>query len=192
MQRSLPVWKEHASWFSATITEAFSDLPSSLPVTERKRGFLSSYDNRNLRYSVYRHVLVLESSFRKLFSFIPRQVFEGKAVACDPLPPLTSVNYYDQDFFRGAEDFYAQRRGSRQRTIHQRPLEQLLPDPVFRRQLQVLLIIFSVFLAKCLIMCIFFRTFSMHIHIWPSAFRAVLPNLLRWRPRCHLIYWTTC
>ncbi|KAJ3498394.1 hypothetical protein NLJ89_g10226 [Agrocybe chaxingu] len=77
VQRSAPVWKDHTAWFTATITEAFSTLPSSLPTTERKKAFLTQYQNLNLRYSVYRHVMVLETSYRRLFSFIPRQVLEA-------------------------------------------------------------------------------------------------------------------
>lgn len=45
------------------------------------------------------------------------------------------VTAYDSDFFRGAEDAFAV--GSRSKKATERMLERLIPDPVFRRQLQV-------------------------------------------------------
>lgn len=137
VQRSLPLWKEHSSWFSSTVMMAFPSLPSSLPITEKRLAFLSMFENVNLQYSVYRHILVLETSYKSLFSFIPRKIFEGKALACDPLPPPASINYYDQNYFQGLEDVYTERRGRRQRAVNQRALEDLLPDPIFRQQFQV-------------------------------------------------------
>ena len=87
--------------------------------------------------------MVLESSYRRLFAFIPREVLNAKQLACDPLPPLTSVNLYDEEFFKGAEDVFAIRhrpRGRRDAGEDQRLLERLIPDPVFRRQLEVCLL----------------------------------------------------
>ncbi|KAF8148865.1 transcriptional repressor TCF25-domain-containing protein [Crassisporium funariophilum] len=137
VQRSAPIWKEHSSWFSSTITEAFSALPTSLPVTERRQRFLSQYGTVKACYPVYRHIMVLETSFRRLFSFIPRQVMEAKSLACDPLPPPTTVNQYDQAFFRGVDDLYSPRvRSRRQRANDDRRLAQLIPDAAFRQQLQ--------------------------------------------------------
>ena len=138
VQRSFSLWKEHAEWFTSAITEAFTTLPTSLPVTERRKSFLAQYQSTNLRYSVYRHIMVLETSYKRLFSFIPRVVLEAKSLACDPLPPPTSVNQYDQDFFQGIDDLYSPRiRSRRQRANDERRLAQFIPDAAFRQQLQV-------------------------------------------------------
>ncbi|KAF8189634.1 transcriptional repressor TCF25-domain-containing protein [Pholiota molesta] len=136
-QRSLPVWKEHSSWFATTVTETLSPLPSSLPITDRRKAFLSTYENQNLRFSAYRHIKVLETSYRRLFSFIPRQVLEAKSLACDPLPPPTLINQYDREYFQNVEELYsAQHRSRRQRANDERRLAQFLPDAAFRQQLQ--------------------------------------------------------
>ncbi|KAF9478458.1 DUF654-domain-containing protein [Pholiota conissans] len=136
-QRSFPVWKEHSAWFASTVTEALTPLPTSLPVTDRRKAFLSAYENQNLRFSVYRHIMVLETSYRRLFSFIPRQVLEAKSLSCDPLPPPTLVSEYDRDFFQGVEDLYsAQHRSRRQQANDGRRLAQFIPDAAFRQQLQ--------------------------------------------------------
>ena len=58
-----------------------------------------------------------------------------KQLACDPLPPQTSINLYDAEFFKGTEDVFAMR--PRSGRTAQRMLERLIPDPVFREQLQV-------------------------------------------------------
>ena len=58
-----------------------------------------------------------------------------KQLACDPLPPQTSINLYDDEFFKGTEDVFAMR--PRSGRTAQRMLERLIPDPVFREQLQV-------------------------------------------------------
>jgi hypothetical protein len=82
--------------------------------------------------------MVLESSYRRLFAFIPRDVLNAKQLACDPLPPLKTVNQYDDEFFKGAEDVFAIRpRTRRDAENDQRLLERLLPDAAFRQQLQV-------------------------------------------------------
>ena len=140
VQRSFSLWRDNTEWFTAAITEAFTTLPTSLPVTERRKSFLTQYENTNLRFSVYRHVMVLETSCKRLFSFIPRTVLEAKSLACDPLPPPTSVNQYDQDFFHGIEGLYSPRiRGRRQQANDERRLAQFIPDAAFRQQLQVCL-----------------------------------------------------
>ncbi|KIM42652.1 hypothetical protein M413DRAFT_444337 [Hebeloma cylindrosporum] len=137
VQRSFSLWKDHTEWLTSAITEAFTTLPTFLPVTERRNSFLAQYQNTNLRYSVYRHIMVLETSYKRLFSFIPRVVLEAKSLACDPLPPPTSVNQYDQDFFHGIDDLYSPRiRSRRQRANDERRLAQFNPDGAFRQQLQ--------------------------------------------------------
>ena len=83
--------------------------------------------------------MVLETSYRRLFSFIPSQVLGVKSLACDPLPPRTTVNQYDQEFFNGVDDLYSPRmRSRRQRVNDERRLAQFIPDAVFRQQLQVM------------------------------------------------------
>jgi hypothetical protein len=89
--------------------------------------------------------MILESSYRRLFAFIPREVLDAKQLACDPLPPLTTLNIYDKEFFRGADDVFAGRPRTRRNAANdQRVLERLIPDPHFRLQLQV-----SLFSTRC-------------------------------------------
>lgn len=138
VQRSTPVWKDHSAWFSSTVKDALALVPSSLPVTGRRKAFLKQYENQSSRFSVYRHIMVLETSYRRLFSFIPKQVLEAKSLACDPLPPSTLISQYDNEFFRNIEDLYSPRlRTRRQRANDERRLEQFIPDAAFRQQLQV-------------------------------------------------------
>jgi Transcriptional repressor TCF25 len=139
VQRSSPIWKDHASWFESTITETFLKLSSSLPITDRRKALLSRFEDQNVCYSLYRHIMVLETSYRRLFSFIPSQVLGVKSLACDPLPPRTTVNQYDEEFFNGVDDLYSPRmRSRRQRVNDERRLAQFIPDAVFRQQLQVM------------------------------------------------------
>ena len=138
VQRSGAVWKEHTAWFIDTVSDSFSALPSSLPVTERRKDFLSLYQNENLRFSVYRHIIVLESTNRRLFAFIPRQVQEIKSLSCDPLPPPTATTRYDERFFDGVDDLFSLRmRTRRERALDERRLAQMIPDAAARQQLQV-------------------------------------------------------
>ncbi|KAF7305287.1 hypothetical protein HMN09_00779900 [Mycena chlorophos] len=136
-QRSAPLWKEHARWFSQTVASEFASLPAgSLPVTTRRQDFLSLYHNPNLRYSVYRHVVVLESTHRRLFAYLPPEVLNVKSLQCDPLPPPTSVTSYDDDaFFAGVADLrsFAVGPSPAQR---RRLLERMIPNAALRDQLQ--------------------------------------------------------
>jgi hypothetical protein len=82
--------------------------------------------------------MILESNYRRLFAFIPREVLNAKQLACDPLPPLTTVNIYDEEFFKGADDIFEIRPRTRRDVAgDQRLLERMIPDPVFRQQFQV-------------------------------------------------------
>lgn len=82
--------------------------------------------------------MVLETSYKRLFSFIPRQVLEAKSLSCDPLPPITAVSHYGQEFFNAVEDLYSPRlRSRRQRAVDERRLAQIIPDAAFRQQMQV-------------------------------------------------------
>ena len=82
--------------------------------------------------------MVLESNYRSLFSFIPKEIINVKSLACDPLPPPTAMSQYDDEFFRGTENLFAPRSRTRQDlAADQRMLERLIPDVLFREQLQV-------------------------------------------------------
>lgn len=141
-QRSFPLWKDHASWFVETATSTFASLPTPnarFTATPRRTAFLTFYErNENSRYSIYRHVVVLETSYRRLFSFIPRYVLDARSLACDPLPPKDAVTSYDDKFFEGTEDLFAFRpRTRREREMDRRRLAQMIPDAGFRQQLEV-------------------------------------------------------
>ncbi|KAF8173869.1 transcriptional repressor TCF25-domain-containing protein [Mycena galopus ATCC 62051] len=137
-QRSSPLWKDEASWFTSTVTAEYSSLPASLPLSHRRQDFLSLYQNLNLRYSIYRHVTVLETSYRRLFSYIPSEVLAVKALQCDPLPPPTAVTSYDDAFFEGTADLrtFMPTITARQRAQQGRVLAQMIPDAGMREQLQ--------------------------------------------------------
>ncbi|KAJ7618505.1 transcriptional repressor TCF25-domain-containing protein [Roridomyces roridus] len=137
-QRSFPVWKDEAAWFKSTVTAEFSSLPVSLPVFPRRQDFLSLHENVNLRYSIYRHVMVLETSYRRLFSYIPPAVLNVKTLQCDPLPPPTAVTSYDDAFFEGTADLrtFMPTLTTRQRAQQGRVLAQMIPDAGVRDQLQ--------------------------------------------------------
>ena len=149
VQRSHALWKDSArsSWFAETVTELVRTGQIPLKATATT-GFarLQSLVRRSgdFNISVYRHVIVLGSSAQRFLPFIPAHVINKNNLACDPLPPPSSKSQYNDDFFRGAEDVFATtfRHQSAART--QRALERLIPDPVFRRQLQVGLVASSV------------------------------------------------
>jgi hypothetical protein len=143
VQRSHALWKDpsRSSWFAEMATELVrtGQLPSKATATT---GFtrLQSLIRRDGSFdiSIYRHVVVLGSSAQSLLPFIPSHVINNSHLACDPLPPPSSQSQYNEEFFHGAEDAFASsisHHRSAART--QRLLEQLIPDPVFRRQLQV-------------------------------------------------------
>ncbi|KAH7927045.1 DUF654-domain-containing protein [Leucogyrophana mollusca] len=139
-QRSAPLWKSASlsKWFQTTVDGIIPQLNAQRSNTMRER-FLRMYAPTTTQYSVYRHVLVLEQTYRSLFSFIPRDVMLAKQLACDPLPPLSAVTRYDDDFFKGAEDIFAiQPRSRRAQQADQRALERLIPDPAVRGQMQAL------------------------------------------------------
>lgn len=142
--RSASLWKvkTRGDWFAKTIGILEGKLPTTTFGTASKSTapspslFHSLYSRPDLAYSVYRHVVVLESVTRagRLFGFLPPNILTAKQLACDPVPPPTRVSEYDGAFFEGAEDPLALRpRGRRDAA---RMLQQLVPDPVFRRQLE--------------------------------------------------------
>ena len=142
VQRSHALWKDQtrSSWFAETVTELVrtGQLPPKATATT---GFtrLQSLVRHSGGFdiSIYRHVIVLGPSAQRFLPFIPPHVINKNNLACDPLPPPSMKSQYNDEFFRGADDVFATtfRRQSAART--QRLLEQLIPDPVFRRQLQV-------------------------------------------------------
>ncbi|KAG0699771.1 transcriptional repressor TCF25-domain-containing protein [Suillus ampliporus] len=134
-QRSAPLWKSaaHMKWFESTANGILPSLNAQRSNTTRER-FLQMYASTTLRYSVYRHVLVLEQSFRNLTPFIPRSVLLAKQLACDPLPPLTALSEYNDAFFVGAEEIFSVRPRRRDARV----LERLIPDAGIRAQIEAL------------------------------------------------------
>ena len=132
VQRWGDLWlgDNHSSWMSGCI----SSLPSlsSAPMSSNK-----DLSATTIHSSIYRHVIVLEKTCRPLFSFIPKEVLNSRQLACDPLPPYLKVSEYNTDFFRGVEDVLGYRPRRRNAREEERFLERLIPDGVFRRQLQV-------------------------------------------------------
>ncbi|KAI9512764.1 transcriptional repressor TCF25-domain-containing protein [Russula earlei] len=141
-QRSHALWKDpiKSSWFAETVTGLVrtGQLPPKATATA---GFarLQNLVHRSEEFalSVYRHVVVLGSSAQSLLPFIPAHVINNNSLACDPLPPRYAKSQYNDEFFRGAEDAFADSSYlHRSAAQTQRVLERLIPDPVFRRQLQ--------------------------------------------------------
>lgn len=134
-QRSAPLWKSasHMKWFESTANGIRPSLDAQRSNAIRER-FLQMYTSTTLRYSVYRHVIVLEQSFRNLTPFIPRSVLLAKQLACDPLPPLTASSEYNDAFFAGAEEIFS----VRPRRRDARALERLIPDAGIRAQIEAL------------------------------------------------------
>lgn len=140
VQRSFGMWKEpgHASWFTTTVTDVFSSLPSTLPVTKQREELIALLKHENIRYSAYRHIIVLEATYQRLFPFMPRTTGAAKGLSCDPLPPPTGITTYDDDFFQGTGELVDPATASRrQRAALQRRMEQAIPDAAFRQQFQV-------------------------------------------------------
>ena len=143
VQRSHALWKDpsRSSWVAETVTELVrtGQLPPKATATTgfaRLQGLMRRGGNFDI--SIYRHVVVLGSPAQSLLPFIPAHVINNNRLACDPLPPPSSQSQYNDEFFRGSEDALSDSI-HRQRSAGQtqRLLERLIPDPVFRRQLQV-------------------------------------------------------
>lgn len=135
-QRSSPLWKpkDVSKWFADAVARAVASpsFPRGTPFPPTE--FRTLFALSPLAFSVYRHVLVQETSYRNLFAFFPPSVIAARQLACDPLPPSTRVTEYDKAFFAGAEDPFAHTARSRKQNA--RLLEQLVPDAAFRRQLE--------------------------------------------------------
>jgi hypothetical protein len=106
--------------------------------------------------------MVLE--LRSLLSFIPSRVLKEPSMAFDPLPPVTVVSQYDQAYFAGVDALPLWRRQEGRVPLMDGEVEEdeevdddleddagevasegedqnapevLIPDPVFRQQLEV-------------------------------------------------------
>ena len=143
VQRSHALWKDpiRSSWFAETVTELVQtgQLPPKATATAgftRLQALMCGSGDFDM--SIYRHVVVLGSSAQSLLPFIPAHIINNNRLACDPLPPSTSKSQYNEEFFRGAEDVFAN-SFNRHRTAAQRQrlFERLIPDPDLRQQLQV-------------------------------------------------------
>ena len=142
-QRSSPLWKSsgHASWLSTTSNSLLSTLSSQRTHPIRDR-FLRTFSSLTLRYSIYRHVFVLEQTHaqpqnRALTAFIPPDITQGRHLACDPLPPHSALSTYDAAFFAGSEDPFAlgATRPRRRTQAEERLLARLIPDAATRAQI---------------------------------------------------------
>ncbi|KAJ7367490.1 hypothetical protein DFH08DRAFT_946479 [Mycena albidolilacea] len=82
--------------------------------------------------------MVLETTYRRLFAYIPPDVLAVKTLQCDPLPPPTAVTAHPDAFFEGTEDLRAFMPSitAHQRVQQGRGLAQMIPDPGVREQLQ--------------------------------------------------------
>ena len=143
MQRSSALWKSsgHASWLSSTVNSLLPTLSTKRTHPIRDR-FTRIFSSLTLRYSIHRHVFVLEQTHaqpqnRALTAFIPPDITQGKHLACDPLPPPSAVSTYGDAFFEGAEDpFTFHSSHSRRRTqAEERVLARLIPDAATRAQI---------------------------------------------------------
>lgn len=130
------LWLEncHSSWLSDCIKSLPSLDSNSTSTNEDRSTVLASI---SIHTSIYRHVIVLEKTCRSLFSFIPKEILNSRQLACDPLPPYLRVSEYDAEFFQGVEDVLGYRPRRTNVREEGRLLERLIPDGVFRRQLQV-------------------------------------------------------
>lgn len=136
VQRWGDLWlgDRHSAWFSECIKSlSFSD-PALTGTREDRSTVLTA---TTVHTSIYRHVIVLERTCRSLFSFIPKEILNTRQLSCDPLLPYLRVSEYNAEFFQGVEDVLGYRPRRPNSREEERFLERLVPDGVFRRQLQV-------------------------------------------------------
>jgi len=136
VQRWGDLWlgDSHSSWLSECIRSL--PPPASVPAStnEDRSTVLAA---TTIRTSIYRHVIVLEKTCRSLFSFLPKEILNSRQLSCDPLPPFLKVSEYNAEFFQGVEDALGYRPQRLNAREEEHLLGRLIPDGVFRRQLQV-------------------------------------------------------
>lgn len=145
VQRSHTIWKlpDNALWLKSVVLSALSSMDKVPSILRNRFDLLfpasTSTAESPLALSVYRHCLLSDhNTARRLTAFFPRSVMAAPNMSCDPLPPKTSLNFYDGTFFTGAEDPFAHRsRTRRQREMDDRILARILPDAQLRGQLIV-------------------------------------------------------
>lgn len=189
-QRSSPLWKDskRASWFASTVASVV--LRADWNQVRRKNLF-EFYKPIGPRYSAYRQITILETSYRNLFAFIPREILNVKQLACDPLPPPTATNSYDAIFFKGVDDVFSIRHRTRRDAAgDQRLLERLIPDPVFLRQLQVCNYYF-ISVPPSLAEKLQRRHSSMHILGLLKGSQVGSSSSHRWQEKCLKRLWRT-
>lgn len=136
VQRWGDLWlgDSHSSWLAECIK---SLLPLSSFHTSTNEDRSTVLAATAIHASIYRHVIVLEKTCRSLFPFVPKEILNSRQLACDPLPPYLKVSEYNAEFFQGVEDVLGYRSRRLNARGEERFLERLIPDGVFRRQLQV-------------------------------------------------------
>lgn len=136
VQRWGDLWQGdgHSSWLS----ECIKSLPPLLSVpTSTNEDRSTVLAATTIQNSIYRHVIVLEKTCRLLFPFVPKEILNSRQLACDPLPPYLKLSEYNTEFFQGVEDVLGYRPQRPNAREEERVLGRLIPDGVFRRQLQV-------------------------------------------------------
>lgn len=186
VQRWGDLWQadNHSPWLSECI-ESVTSLPPVPTSANKDRSTILAA--KTFQASIYRHVIVLEKTCRSLFSFVPNEILNSRQLACDPLPPYLKVSEYNVEFFQGVEDvlgYHPRRPNARE---EERLLRRLIPDGVFRRQLQVGISR----LASLHLRSMFFRTFFWRTPILPSDSLMVLSSSHSWRHNYPKMPWKT-
>ena len=174
----------HSSWLSGCVRSL--PAPGSVPTSSDKDRF-TDLGATTIHTSIYRHVIVLEKTCRTLFSFVPKEILNSRQLACDPLPPYLKVSEYNAEFFQGVEDVLGYRPRRLNAREEGRFLERLIPDGVFRRQLQVgMPLHFAT--PETNGVC---RTFSWRTPISPNDSPVALFSLHSWQHSCLKTRWRT-
>jgi hypothetical protein len=136
VQRWGDLWlgDSHSSWLSECIR---SLPPPSSVMASTNEDRSTALAATAIQTSIYRHLIVLEKTCRSLFAFVPKEILNSRQLACDPLPPYLKVSEYNPEFFQGVEDVLGYRPRRLNAREEERLLGRLIPDGVFRRQLQV-------------------------------------------------------
>ena len=186
VQRWGDLWQgdNHSPWLSECVGSITSLSPVPTSTNKDRSTVLAA---KTVQASIYRHVIVLEKSCRSLLSFVPKEILNSRQLACDPLPPYLKVSEYNAEFFQGVEDvlgYHPRRLNVRE---EDRLLRRLIPDDVFRRQLQVGVSRLTPLHLRSMI----FRTFLRRTQISLSDSLMVLSSLHSWRHNCLKMLWKT-